>query len=130
MRQAVGLKESPIDHSAITYCYRTTLDTLYLWLSDLQNFPPHAFGAQLISPIQRHVKRHISSLCIFFSGHRLDFLLPVSDKICHSPFKNVNIQTSLIISLSQHSQFFEGQSEKIKLKSHWRHTLPEKSVTK
>ena len=46
-----------------------------------------------------------------FSGHCLDFFLLVSGKICHSPIKKVKRQTTLIISFSQHSLFFEGQSK-------------------
>ena len=45
----------------------------------------------------------------FFSGHCLDFFLPLSGKICHPPFKTVKKQPTLIISFSQHSPFFEGQ---------------------
>ena len=45
------------------------------------------------------------------SGHCFDFFLPVSSKICHSPIKKVKRQPTLIISFSQHSLFFEGQSK-------------------
>ena len=45
------------------------------------------------------------------SGHCLDFFLSVSGKICHSPIKKVKRQPTLIISFSQHSPFFEGQSK-------------------
>ena len=44
-----------------------------------------------------------------FPGHCLDFFLPVSGKICHSPIKKVKRQPTLIISFSQHSPFFEEQ---------------------
>ena len=46
-----------------------------------------------------------------FPGHCLDFFLPVSGKICHSPIKKVKRQPTLIISFSQHSPFFEEQSK-------------------
>ena len=46
-----------------------------------------------------------------FSGHCLDFFLPVSGKTRHSPIKKVKRQPTLIISFSQHSPFFEGQSK-------------------
>ena len=48
----------------------------------------------------------------------------MSGKICHSPIKKVKRQPTLIISFSQQSPFFEGQSKKSKLKSDRRHTLP------
>ena len=44
-----------------------------------------------------------------FPGHCLDFFLPVSGKICHSPIKKVKRQPTLIISFSQHSPFFGEQ---------------------
>ena len=69
------------------------------------------FGAQLIGPIQLHVKRQNSSICKFFPGHCLDFFLSVSGKICHSPIKKVKRQPTLIISFSQHSPFFGEQSK-------------------
>ena len=37
--------------------------------------------------------------------------LPMSGKICHSSIKKVKRQPTLIISFSQHSTFFEGQSK-------------------
>ena len=46
-----------------------------------------------------------------FPGHCLDFFLSVSGKICHSPIKKVKRQPTLIISFSQHSQFFGEQSK-------------------
>ena len=46
-----------------------------------------------------------------FPGHCLDFFLPVSGKICHSPIKKVKRQPTLIISFSQHSPFFGEQSK-------------------
>ena len=46
-----------------------------------------------------------------FPGHCLDFFLPVSGKICHSPIKKGKRQPTLIISFSQHSPFFEEQSK-------------------
>ena len=48
-----------------------------------------------------------------FPGHCLDFFLPVSGKICHSPIKKVKRQHTLIISFSQHSPFFEEQSKNL-----------------
>ena len=39
------------------------------------------FGAQLISPIQLHVKRQISSLCIIFQDISWIFFLPVSGNL-------------------------------------------------
>ena len=63
-----------------------------------------------------------------FSGHCLTFFLPVSGKTCHSPIKKVKRQSTLIISFSQHSPFFEGQSKKFRLKSDRRHTLPGECV--
>ena len=41
----------------------------------------------------------------------LGFFLPVSDRICHSPFKKVKRQPTLTILFSQNSQFFEGHSK-------------------
>ena len=64
------------------------------------------FGAQLIGLIQLDVKKPFSSLCRFL-GHWLDVFLPVSDKVCHSPFKKVKRQPILLISLSQQSPLFE-----------------------
>ena len=55
-----------------------------------------------------------------FPGHFLDFFLPVSGKICHSPIKKVKRQPTLIISFSQHSPFFEEQSKN----PSWNPTLP------
>ena len=69
------------------------------------------FGAQLIGPIQLHVKRQNSSICKFFQDIAWTFFLPVSGKICHSPIKKVKRQHTLIISFSQHSPFFEEQSK-------------------
>ena len=69
------------------------------------------FGAQLIGPIQLHVKRQNSSICKFFQDIAWTFFLPVSGKICHSPIKKVKRQPTLIISFSQHSPFFEEQSK-------------------
>ena len=45
------------------------------------------FGAQLIGPIQLHVIKAEFELLQIFTGHCLDFFLPVSGKICHSPIK-------------------------------------------
>ena len=64
------------------------------------------FGAQLIGPIQLHVKRQNSSICKFFQD-----IASVSGKICHSPIKKVKRQPTLIISFSQHSPFFGEQSK-------------------
>ena len=74
--------------------------------------PPFSGGfvAQLIGPIQLHVKRQNPSICKF-PGHCLDFFLSVSGKICHSPIKKVKRQPTLIISFSQHPQFFGEQSK-------------------
>ena len=69
----------------------------------------NGFGAQLIGPIKLHVKRQNSRICKFF--HCLDFFLPVSGKICHSPIKKMKRQPTLIISFSQHSPFFGEQSK-------------------
>ena len=67
------------------------------------------FGAQLIGPIQLHVKKAEFEPMQFLSGHYLDFFLPVSGKNCHSPFKKVERKPTLIISFSRQSPFFEGQ---------------------
>ena len=67
------------------------------------------FGAQLIGPIQLHVKRQNSSICKFFQDIAWTFFLSVSGKICHSPIKKVKRQPTLIISFSQHSPFFGEQ---------------------
>ena len=67
------------------------------------------FGAQLIGPIQLHVKRQNSSICKFFQDIAWTFFLAVSGKTCHSPIKKVKRQPTLIISFSQHFPFFEGQ---------------------
>ena len=95
-------------------------DILYLGESKLNI--PYLFGrsvgvgTQLIGPIQLHVKRQNSSICNFFQDNAWIFSVPVSGKICRSPFKKVKRQPNLIILFSQHSSFFEGQSKKFKLK--------------
>ena len=71
----------------------------------------YGFGAQLISPIQLHVKRQNSSICKFFQDIAWTFFLPVSGKICHPPIKKVKRQPIMIISFSQHSPFFGEQSK-------------------
>ena len=89
-------------------------------------------GAEMSSWVRCTINRSHSTPCKkaefehlqFFSGHCLDFFLPVSGKICHSPSKKGKRQPSLIISFSQHSPFFEGQYKKFRLKSDRRHTLP------
>ena len=58
--------------------------------------------------IQLHVKKaefeHGKHVIQGFSRHCLDFFLPMSDKICHSPIKKVKRQPTL----TQNSSFFEG----------------------
>ena len=46
---------------------------------------------------------------LFFHDIAWTFFLPVSGKVCHSPFKQKKNQPTLMISLSQHPPFFEGQ---------------------
>ena len=67
------------------------------------------FGAQLIGPIQLHVKRQNSSICNFFQDIAWTFFKPASGKICHSSIKKVMRQPTLIISFSKHSPFFHTQ---------------------
>ena len=83
---------------------------------NLKNFSLHGFSAQLIGPIQFHAKRHISRLCIFFQDNA--WIFSAFDKICHSPFKKVKRHRPW------ESHFLSRDSQKFKLKSHWRHTLP------
>ena len=96
------------------------------WLYQLLIFAPlltfililavaYGFGAQLIGPIQLHVKRQNSSIFKLFLGDCLDFFLPVNSKICHSPIKKVKRQPTLIISFSHHSPFFRRDSQKIQV---------------
>ena len=68
---------------------------------------PQVLGFGIIGPIQLRVKRQFSRLCILTT--LVGFFLPVSDKNCHSPFRKVKRQPTLIISFSRQSPFFEGQ---------------------
>ena len=77
------------------------------------------FGVQLIGPIQLYVKRHFFSAC--------------ESQDLHSPFKKVKRQPTLIISFSQHSPFFEGQTKnqaEIRSASKLPGEFPGESVTK
>ena len=68
------------------------------------------FGAQLIVPIQPHVKRQNSSICKFFQDIVWTFSV-CEWQICHSPIKKVKRQPTLIISFSQLPPFFGEQSK-------------------
>ena len=93
------------------------VSSLLVVSSPLDVSPPSCFAplvgfrAQLIGPIQLHVKRQNSSICKFFQDIAWTFFLSVSGKICHSPIKKVKRQPTVIISFSQHSPFFGEQSK-------------------
>ena len=62
------------------------------------------------SPSTPYKKAIFRPLHIFW-GHWLVFFLPVSDKICHSPFEQIKRQSTLIISFYQQSPLKKNQAE-------------------
>ena len=125
MIQLFDLYQLIIESTRITPATATLIDHVYTtaqanisesFVSDLSisdHSPVWGFGAQLIGPIQLHVKRQNLSICKFFQDIASTFFLPVSGKICLSPIKKVIRQPTLIISFSQHSLFLERQSKKL-----------------